>query len=150
SIIIPAMKNIHFDFETACELDLGKAGLHRYIEHPSFKPLCVSWKTSVGNPVVTRMDDGGGLPLELHAALQDEKVQGHAWNAAFEEQILEARYGFRPARRLSCTMQRAYAYGLPGKLERAGPALGCRWTKDMAGHRLMKKMSKDPKGVWTE
>src|SRR4029077_20138697 len=59
-------------------------------------------------------------------------------------------YGFRPARRLSCTMQRALAYGLPGRLEKAGPALGCRWVKDEAGRRLMLKMSRDPHAWWTE
>jgi DNA polymerase bacteriophage-type len=144
------MKNVHLDFETSCELDLSKVGLYRYIEHPSFRPLCVAWKMSIGNPVVIRIDDSGGLPPELHALLSDSEVQGHAWNSAFEERILEAHYGFRPARRLSCTMQRALAYGLPGKLERAGPALGCRWVKDAAGRRLMLKMSRDPYGLWTE
>jgi len=144
------MKNVHLDFEVSCELDLTKVGLHRYIEHPSFRPLCVAWKTTMSNPVVVRMEAGDRLPLELYALLDDEVTQGCAWNAAFEERILEVHYGFRPARPLSCTMQRAYAYGLPGKLERAGSALGCKWTKDMAGHRLMKKMSKDPQGIWTE
>src|SRR6185312_1543829 len=143
------MKNVHLDFETACELDLTRVGLHKYIEHESFKVLCVAWKTSMGNPVVVRMDDGEALPPELHALLASPDVQGHAWNSAFEDKILETHYGFRPARRLSCTMQRAYAYGLPGKLERAGAALGCRWVKDMSGHRLMKRMSKDPAAIWT-
>jgi DNA polymerase bacteriophage-type len=144
------MRNVHLDFETACELDLTKVGAYAYVEHPSFKVLCVAWKTTIGNPVVVRLDDGGGLPLELHAALSDEKITGCAWNAAFEERVLEVHYGFRPMRRLSCTMQRAYAYGLPGKLERAALALGIKSLKDMAGHRLMKKMAKDPKGIWTE
>ena len=144
------MKHVHLDFETACELDLPTVGLHRYIEHPSFKVLCLAWKSSMGNPVVTRMDDSRGLPPELHALLSDDKVQGCAWNAAFEEKILETHYQFRPARRLSCTMQRAYSYGLPGALERAGRALGCRWTKDMSAHRLMKRMAKDPTAWWTE
>ena len=43
---------------------------------------------------------------------------------------------------LSCTMQRALAYGLPGKLEQRRRALGLAQQKDMAGHRLMLKMSR--------
>jgi DNA polymerase len=39
-------------------------------------------------------------------------------------------------------MQRALAYGLPGKLEQAAAALGLASQKDMAGHRLMLKMSR--------
>jgi hypothetical protein len=81
------------------------------------------------------------LPSALVAALQSPDVQGHAWNAAFETAVL-TRLGIVPARALSCTMQRALAYGLPGKLETAAAALGLPHQKDMAGHRLMLKMSR--------
>jgi DNA polymerase len=84
------------------------------------------------------------LPPELDQLLQRPDVQGHAWNAAFETAVL-ARLGLVVANPLSCTMQRALAYGLPGKLETAGTALGLAHTKDMAGHRLMLKMSRPPK-----
>ena len=43
---------------------------------------------------------------------------------------------------LSCTMQRALAYGLPARLEAAAAALGTAVQKDMVGHRLMLKMSR--------
>jgi DNA polymerase len=39
-------------------------------------------------------------------------------------------------------MQRGLAYGLPAKLEIAAAALGVAHQKDMAGHRLMLKMSR--------
>ena len=74
-------------------------------------------------------------------ALQSPDVQGHAWNAAFETAVLE-RLGVFVANPLSCTMQRALAYGLPAKLETAAAALGLAHQKDMAGHRLMLKMSR--------
>ena len=35
---------LHLDFETYCELDLKKVGIHRYVEHASFRVLCVAWK----------------------------------------------------------------------------------------------------------
>jgi DNA polymerase bacteriophage-type len=91
------------------------------------------------------------VPPDLRQYLQSPDVQGHAWNAAFETAVLE-RLGIFTANPLSCTMQRALAYGLPGKLEAAGAALGLPHQKDMAGHRLMLKMSRPPKpgvGPWT-
>src|SRR4029077_14233577 len=81
------------------------------------------------------------LPLELRQLLSDPNVNAHAWNAAFETAVL-ARMGVRTAHPLSCTMQRALAYGLPGKLETAAAALGVAAQKDMVGHRLMLKMSR--------
>ena len=144
------MKNLHIDFETACTLDLTAVGLHRYIEDGSFMPLCVAWKLDTNDVRVERLDDGGGLPEALCALLQRADVQAHAWNAAFEDEILRKYYGVHLAQPLSCTMQRGLAYGLPAKLERAGPALGCRWTKDMAGHKVMKRMSREPGAVWPE
>ena len=157
------MLNLHVDFETACDLNLTAVGLHRTIEHPSFKVLCVAYKVDASTPVVIRLDRDNGLasppaeasqkpkqlPPALQALLLDPGVQGHAWNAAFEDRIIRAFYGIVPARPLSCTMQRAYAYGLPGKLERAGLALGTQWQKDMAGHRVMMKMAKTPGAVWS-
>ena len=141
---------LHLDFETYCELDLKKVGLYRYTEHPSFKVLCVAWKLdrrAVQSMTVLEPN----LPAALVAALQNRDVQGHAWNAAFETAVLE-RLGVSAAHPLSCTMQRALAYGLPGKLEAAAAALGSPQQKDMAGHRLMLKMSrptKPPGGSWS-
>ena len=68
-------------------------------------------------------------------------MQGHAFNAAFETAVL-TQLGVFISNPLSCTMQRALAYGLPGKLEHAVAALGLKYQKDMVGHRLMLKMSR--------
>lgn len=143
------MKNLHIDFETACTLDLTKVGLHRYIEDPSFRPLCVAWKVDAGTPVAVRLDKDDPLPPELETWLASPDVQAHAWNSAFEDRILRDHYGIILGRPLSCTMQRALAYGLPGSLEKAGPALSTQWRKDVAGHRLMRKMSRQPGAAWT-
>ena len=133
--------NLHLDFETYCELDLKKVGIHRYVEHASFRVLCVAWRTS--NYQVTRqaVPPDNQLPPDLIQDLQNPDIQGHAWNAAFETAVL-ARLEVFVANPLSCTMQRALAYGLPARLEAAAAALGTAVQKDMVGHRLMLKMSR--------
>ena len=129
--------DLHIDFETYCDLDLKKVGVHRYVAHPSFRVLCMAWKLD-GRAAASTI---GGVPPDLRQHLQSPDVQGHAFNAAFETAVLE-RLGVFAANPLSCTMQRALAYGLPGKLEAAGAALAVAHVKDMAGHRLMLKMTR--------
>ena len=112
--------HLHLDFETYCALDLKKVGVHRYVADPSFKIMCVSWKFDGQQ---TRGTIGTSLPPDLRQALQNPDVQGHAFNAAFETTVLE-RLGAFVANPLSCTMQRALAYGLPANLS------GRRWRWD--------------------
>src|SRR4029077_12472651 len=131
-------QDVHLDFETYCDLDLKKVGVYRYVEHPSFRVLCVAWMFE-GRPA-TSCATAPMVP-GLRQALASRDVQAHAFNAAFETAVLGA-LGMEVANPISCTMQRALAYGLPGKLEHAAAALGLKHQKDMAGHRLMLKMSR--------
>jgi DNA polymerase len=135
--------DLHLDFETYCDLDLKKVGVHRYVAHASFRVLCVAWKLD-GRATVSGVCGSPTLPPDLIQALQSPDVQGHAWNAAFETAVLD-RLGVFVANPLSCTMQRALAYGLPGNLASAAHALNLAHQKDMAGHRLMLKMSRPQK-----
>lgn len=127
-------QDLHLDFETYCDLDLKKVGIYRYVEHPSFKVLSIATKIA-GRPTLTTTQPW------LRTQMANPDVQGHAWNAAFETAVLK-QLGITPAHPLSCTMQRALAYGLPGRLEAAAAALGVAAQKNMAGHRLMLKMTK--------
>lgn len=134
-------QDLHLDFETYCDLDLKRVGVYRYTTHASFKVLCVAWKFE-GQPVTPRaVILQHTLPAHLVAALQNPDVQTHAWNASFETAVLR-RLEVVPANPLSCTMQRSLSYGLPAKLETAAAALGMAQQKDMAGHRLMRRMSR--------
>jgi DNA polymerase len=146
--------DLHLDFETYCDLDLRKVGIHQYVNHASFKVMAVAWKVD-GRPArkayLAQYAQPQWLPHDLRQLLGFLDVQGHAWNAAFETAVL-TRLGVFVANRLSCTMQRALAYGLPGRLETAAAALGTAHQKDMAGHRLMLKMSRPLKPgapAWT-
>jgi DNA polymerase len=143
--------DLHLDFETYCDLDLKRVGLYRYVADPSFRVLCVAWKLdSQATQTATLLGHMQRLPPDLVQALQNPEVQGHAFNAAFETAVLArisqaSPAGIFVANPLSCTMQRALAYGLPGRLETACAALGLAHQKDMVGHRLMLKMSRPPK-----
>jgi DNA polymerase bacteriophage-type len=144
-------QDLHFDFETYCDLDLKKVGVYRYVEHASFRVSCVAWKFEGRAVCSTVIPTPARLPPDLTQALQHPAVQGHAFNAAFEAAVL-ARLGVCVANPLSCTMQRALAYGLPGGLAHAAAAIGSVHFKDNAGHRLMLKMSRPlPAGApaWT-
>src|SRR5580765_6921234 len=115
--------DLHLDFETFCDADLKKVGVYQYVTHPAFRVLCVAWKLN-SQPVITmELFYPAPLPHALVQLLDNPDVQGHAWNAAFETAVLK-QLGIVPANPLSCTMQRALAYGLPAKLEAAGAALG--------------------------
>jgi len=114
--------DLHLDFETYCDLDLKKVGVHRYVGHPSFRIMTVAWKVA-GRQVASAIVSQNRIPPLLVQMLVNPDVQGHAWNAAFETAVLERVCAFT-ANPLSCTMQRALAYGLPGRLEAAATALG--------------------------
>jgi DNA polymerase len=142
------MKHLHLDFETYCDLDLKKVGVHRYVEHTSFQVLCWGWRWE---GLTEKARYNSRTPVYLPDEIRSADVQVHAWNAAFETAVLK-RLGITPANPISCTMQRALAYGLPGRLDTAARALGLAAQKDMAGHRLMLKMSKPLKPgapAWT-
>lgn len=132
---------LHLDFETFCILDLPKHGAYKYIEHPSFRVLCVAWA----------FDDGPVKSEILPAKLPDEiyeHVEGGgiiaAHNTAFEQAILEEHYNL-DVYLSDCTMQRALYAGLPPALADAGDALHLAIRKDRVAHALMMSMCKPHK-----
>lgn len=133
-------QDLHLDFETYCDLDLTRVGIARYVEHLSFRVLCVAWQFE-GRPVRSVGIGGSELTPTLTQALGDPNVQAHAFNAAFETAVL-ARLKVPVANPISCSMQRALAYGLPGRLEHAAAALELPHRKDKAGTLLMRKMTR--------
>jgi DNA polymerase len=138
--------DLHLDFETYCDLDLKKVGVHRYVAHGSFRVTAVAWKLDTRATMRSVFPNPASqyMPSDLVLTLKSPDVQGHAFNAAFETAVLD-RLGLFVTNPLSCTMQRALAYGLPGNLASAAHALGLVHQKDMAGHRLMLRMSRPQK-----
>jgi DNA polymerase bacteriophage-type len=149
----------HIDFETHSAVDLKKAGVYRYAEHPSTGVWCMSW--GIDDGAKGRWRPGDEDPLELLAWIESGgRVVAH--NAGFERIIWNWVIRKRicphwPELRIEqqdCTMARGLALGLPADLERLGKVLRTPIQKDKDGHALMLRMCKprrtDPDGtlVW--
>lgn len=122
----------HLDYETACDLDLKKVGVRRYVSHHSFRVLLSAWAWGDG-PV--EQVEGFWFPVE--------PCNVHAFNAPFERAVAEQVLGPRAVAhvRWRCTMVHAYARGFSGGLADVGEQIGIPKdrAKLMIGSRLIKK-----------
>ena len=135
------MTVLHCDFESFSPLDLKAVGVENYVRSPGFAVTVFAWAFDDG-PVQSVVWPNTQLPpgVRKHLAAGGEF---RAWNAAFEWNIFNLHYNISPTHeQANCTMQRALAYGLPGKLETAGPAMGLAIVKDATARRLMLSMGK--------
>lgn len=169
--MLDTKKYLVLDYETRSEADLKAIGAYEYARHPSTKILCVSWrygtraelpkvKTKSWSPAFSPFGTGISAELHLHFKMSGiDRTRLVAHNALFEQVITEfvlyrdCRYEI-PVERWLCTAALAAVLALPRKLEGATSALKLRHQKDMAGHKLMMKMSKpkkqtkNSKGKW--
>lgn len=139
---------LHLDYETACDLDIKKVGLRRYVNHASFRVLMTAW--AVGDGPVQQVEGFADLPW------RDCTV--HAFKAPFERAAI-ARYGVAlPPAYFRCTMTHAYARGFSGDLAQVGAQLGIPQDKAKLadGTRLITKFCKprrpskaNPDKYWT-
>lgn len=128
----------------------GKKGLNIvgatvYAEHPSTEVLCLFYN----------LRDGNGEQLWLPSmpppyALLDYVSGGgtiESWHVGFEyliwNKVCRTKYGWPTLKlnQLRCAMAKARAFGYPGKLEVAGPAMHLTEQKDDEGKRLLRKFS---------
>lgn len=150
---------LHIDFETRSACDLTKHNAYVYAQHPTTAAICAAYAFGDGPIHLWRM----GEPCP--AAIFDHVMDGGevaGWNVAFERliwrHVMSGRYDWpEPVdTQYRCVMAESYAMNLPGKLEKAAPALGVAEGKDLEGGRLMLQMSKprriEPNGeiIWWE
>ena len=135
------------DFESRSAVDLRKSGVYRYAQDPSTDVWCFAFAFLDEEPLLwTPL--GNEQRAELEARARDKGLLFRAHNAQFERviwrEIMHRRYGFPdiPLERWVCTAAEARAMNLPGKLDDSARVLGVVEQKDMAGHRLMLRMSK--------
>ena len=130
------------DIETYSPVDLAKAGVYKYTEHPDWRILMCSWA----------LNDGEVHRAESHEeilaipGLFDKKVLKVAHNASFERINLSrlksrGRGKFLPPEQFFDTAALARAWGLPASLKDFALALGAE-EKDEAGTRLINLFSK--------
>jgi DNA polymerase len=143
------------DYETSSPRDLTKIGAYKYAksakimcagyaiyEENTFEPAMVkAWRAWAGEP----------MPPDLLAALTDPDVRLFAWNAQFERLITQHAAGIAvPLEKWHCTAARARASAYPGKLDLCAKALAIPQKKDLAGGKLMKKLSTEGTGTTEE
>jgi DNA polymerase len=143
------------DYETSAPLDLTVVGAYRYA--PSAKIMCAGYAIYEENTFEPEMVKpwrawkGEPMPADLLAALSDERVRKFAWNAQFERLITLHAAGLAvPQEQWFCTAARARASAYPGKLDLCAKALAIPQKKDLAGGKLMKKLSTEGTGTEEE
>jgi DNA polymerase len=141
------------DYETYSVVDLKKAGVDVYAEHPETGIHWLSYKFPDGRR--GRWCPGRPDP----ASLLDHVARGGTltgWNTAFEAGIW--RWVIRricphwPQPRLEQfddTMARALVRSLPGSLDECAVALKSPIQKDKVGHKLMMKLCR-PTAAWSK
>jgi DNA polymerase len=131
---------LHIDFETFSECDLTKEGAHKYAMHASTTAICAAWAINDEEPALWL--PGEPCPDRVFDHIMDDGEIA-AWNAQFERLIFKyvmgPKFGWPvPAlRSYRCIMVQALAMALPGKLEKAAPAIGLEQRKDDVGRRVM-------------
>ena len=130
------------DIETYSPVDLAKAGVYKYTEHPDWRILMCSWALNDGE--VQRAE--GHEAILAIPGLFDRKVLKIAHNASFERINLSrlksrGRGKFLPPEQFFDTAALARAWGLPASLKDFAISVGAE-EKDEAGTRLINLFSK--------
>jgi DNA polymerase bacteriophage-type len=139
---------LHLDYETFSEVNLLKTGTHPYAMHKSTDVNCLGWAFNKEEP--TLWIPGMPIPKSVRRHIESDGAI-FAWNAMFErlitKYVMVKKYGWpEPAiEQYYCVMVMAMAMGLPGKLDKAAPAVGIDLRKDPVGHRAMMRLCKPRK-----
>jgi len=146
------MRTLEIDIETYSEENLGKCGVYRYAESPSFEILLFGYSIDSGPVVVVDIASGETIPDEILDALSDNSVTKWAFNATFERVCLSSYLGRlgRTIRRddpdaryldpsgWKCSMIWSATLGLPLSLEGVGTVLGLEKQKLSEGKELIR------------
>lgn len=124
---------------------LPVVGMARYAEHQTTTVLCLAYDLKDGRGRRQWLP-GQIPPLDLFRHIRDSKpIEAH--KAGFErhiwEQVCVKRLGWPsiPAQQWRCSMAKARAHALPGRLDEIAKVLGTVAQKDPVGDRLIKKFS---------
>lgn len=117
------MKELSIDIETYSSVDIGKAGLYKYVQSEDFEILLFAYSFDGGEVVVIDLAQGEQLPQELITALSDKSIIKTAYNAAFEWYCLNKLWK-SPIEQWQCTMVKGLYCGYPAGLSAIGNAIG--------------------------
>ena len=121
-----AVQHLSIDIETYSDVDIGKAGLYKYAQSPAFRVLLLAYSLDGASvQTIDLTETGGRVPDWIFAALTNDGIVKHAYNAAFEWYCLSQLFKYPlPADQWRCTMLHGLYCGYPAGLDSAGRALG--------------------------
>ena len=120
------LHQLNIDLETYSDVDIGKAGLYKYVRSPAFEILLFGYSLDGGPRVVVDLAQGEQIPPPIAALLFDPCCLNKAYNAAFEWYCLSKYYGLsekdtaRWLQQWRCTMLHSMYCGYPASLDAAG------------------------------
>lgn len=117
------MKILSIDIETFSSVDIGSAGLYKYVQSDDFEILLFGYSFDYGPVKVIDLAQGEQLPQELITALSDKNIIKTAYNAAFEWYALN-KFWKSPIEQWRCTMVKGLYCGYPAGLKAIGDAIG--------------------------
>ncbi|AGK95609.1 DNA polymerase [Clostridium pasteurianum] len=126
------MIHLSIDIETFSSINLGKAGLYKYVQSPDFEILLFAYSLD-GEPVqIVDLAQGEKIPFSILQMLADPRVIKHAYNAPFEWYCLNKFY-YSPLEQWHCTMFHGLYCGYTAGLAATGTALGLPEDKKKMG-----------------
>lgn len=134
--------SLGLDFETFCQISIRDVGLSRYTRDQSCEPLMLAFKFAGRTPEQISFAEGEKISRGLLRDLKNPRIIKTAWNAPFERLVFANVLDIEiPIEQWRCTMTHAMGRGLPGKLSKAGEALGlpADKKKDMRGDNLIRR-----------
>lgn len=136
------MRTLSIDIETYSPVDLAKAGVYPYAEHPEFEILLFAYAFD-GEPVrCLDLARGEQIPAELLSALTDPEVIKTAFNAMFERVCIGRFFELSlPIEQWECTMVKSAMLGLPLSLAMVAKVLKLEQGKMEAGKALIRYFS---------
>lgn len=141
-------RTLHIDFETRSTIDLRKAGIDVYAEHPSTDAWCMGYAFDDKPAEIWKRGDPLPIELAMHVA-SGGKVFAH--NAVFElliwNQVMGPKHHWPELRpeQTHCTAAMAAAMALPRSLDEVAWALGLSEKKDAEGHKVMLRLCRPRK-----
>jgi DNA polymerase len=139
------MHVISIDIETFSDIDLGKCGVYRYAESPSFDILLFSYSIDDGQIKLIDLASGEKIPEEIIKALMDASIIKTAFNANFERICLMnylsrilGRGVYLDPSSWRCSEVQAAMLGLPLHLEGVAQVLRLEAQKMSEGKALIR------------
>lgn len=136
------MQELGIDIETYSPIPLPKAGVYKYVSHPDFKILLISYQFEGEEVETIDLESGDEVPERLTLALKDPNILKTAFNAQFEINCFNQYEELETdITQWECTKVKAGMLNYPMKLEHCAKALKLGEQKDPIGTKLIKLFS---------